>query len=49
MQQIDNPVTPKLMSRMNADGTFATPALQDMAPFIPKEEYDELMRKGLEA
>lgn len=49
MQQIDNPVTPKLMSRMNADGTFATPALQDMAPFISEQEFDELMKKGLEA
>lgn len=48
-QQIDNPVIPKLMSRMNPDGSFATPALQDMAPFISQEELHELMDKGLEA
>ena len=42
-QQIDNPLVPKVMSRMNADGTFDTPALQDMFPFIEKEELDSLM------
>ena len=39
----DDPVVPKVMSRTLPDGTLATPALQDMAPFIDKEEYDELM------
>ncbi|RJE85647.1 thiamine pyrophosphate-binding protein [Paenibacillus sp. 1011MAR3C5] len=43
MQKLDDPVTPKVMSRMNADGTFSTPALQDMAPFLDKEEIDKLM------
>ncbi len=41
---LDDPVVPKSMSRTLPDGTLATPALQDMAPFIPKEEYDALMR-----
>ena len=40
---LDDPVVPKVMSRTLPDGTLATPALQDMAPFIDKEEYDELM------
>lgn len=43
LQQIENPLIPKLMSRMREDGTFETPALHDMAPFLPKEELDELM------
>ena len=40
---LDDPVIPKLMSRSYEDGTIASPALQDMAPFIDKTEYDELM------
>lgn len=43
LQQIENPLVPKLMSRMNADGTFVTPALHDMAPFLPEEEIHSLM------
>lgn len=42
-QRLDDPVTPKVMSRMNEDGSFATPSLEDMAPFISKEEHDQLM------
>ena len=42
-QQIDNPLIPKVMSRMKEDGTFETPALHDMAPFLSKKELDELM------
>ena len=42
-QRLDDPIVPKVMSRMNEDGTFSTPSLEDMAPFIPKEEHDKLM------
>lgn len=42
-QQLENPLIPKVMSRMREDGTFETPALHDMAPFLPKEELEELM------
>ena len=45
---LDDPVVPKVMSRPLPDGTLATPALQDMAPFIDKDEYDSLMRISLE-
>ena len=48
-QQIENPLIPKLMSRMNPDGSFSTPALHDMAPFLPKEEIESLMFKEKEA
>ena len=41
---LDDPIVPKVMSRPLPDGTLATPALQDMAPFIEKDEYDELMK-----
>ena len=43
LQLLDDPVSPKVMSRLKEDGTFATPALHDMAPFLTKEEIDELM------
>lgn len=42
-QQIENPLIPKVMSRMREDGTFETPALHDMAPFLEKEELEALM------
>jgi acetolactate synthase I/II/III large subunit len=42
-QRFDDPVTPKVMSRLNPDGSFSTPALQDMYPFLEKEDYDSLM------
>lgn len=43
LQLLDDPVSPKVMSRLNEDGTFATPALHDMAPFLSKEEIAGLM------
>lgn len=42
-QRLDDPVTPKVMSRILDDGTMATPALQDLYPFLEKSEYDSLM------
>ena len=42
-QRFDDPISPKVMSRMNEDGSFATPSLEDMAPFISQEEHDSLM------
>lgn len=43
LQRLDDPVSPKVMSRMNEDGSFSTPSLEDMAPFISQEEHDSLM------
>ncbi|WP_122642476.1 thiamine pyrophosphate-binding protein [Luxibacter massiliensis] len=43
LQRIDNPLIPKLMSKMNEDGSFSTPAIHDMAPFLSKEEINDLM------
>ena len=45
-ERLDDPVTPKVSSRMNDDGTFSTPSLEDMAPFISKEEHDRWMIRG---
>ena len=42
-QRFDDPVTPKVMSRLDENGKMLTPALQDMYPFLPEEEYKELM------
>lgn len=44
-QKLDDPVTPKVMSRLDKNGKMLTPALQDMYPFLPEEEYKELMIK----
>lgn len=44
-QRFDDPVTPKVMSRLDENGKMLTPALQDMYPFLEKEEYEELMIK----
>lgn len=44
-QRLDDPVTPKVMSRMDENGNMLTPALQDMYPFLPEEEYKDLMIK----
>ena len=42
-QRLVDPVTPKVMSRLDENGKMLTPALQDMYPFLAKEEYEELM------
>ena len=42
-QKLDDPVTPKVMSRLDENGQMLTPALQDMYPFLPQEEIDKLM------
>ena len=44
-QKFDDPVIPKVMSRLDEQGKMLTPALQDMYPFIAQEEYEQLMIK----
>lgn len=44
-QKFDDPVTPKVMSRLDENGKMLTPALQDMYPFLSEEEYKRLMIK----
>ena len=34
---------PKLQSRLNPDGTFSTPSLEDMAPFLRREEINSTL------
>ncbi|MBQ9983276.1 MAG: thiamine pyrophosphate-binding protein [Lachnospiraceae bacterium] len=43
-QKIDDPVTPKLMSKLREDGQFETPSLLDMFPCVD-EEQDAKLRK----
>ena len=43
LQKFNNPTLPRLMSRYNEDGTFEKPHLEDMFPFLDKEEMDKLM------
>lgn len=42
-QLIDDPVSPKVMSRADANGVMMSPALHDMYPFISEGELKELM------
>ena len=42
-QLYDNPVVPKVMSRLDENGKMQTPVLQDMAPFLSEEEMKQLM------
>ena len=44
-QLLDDPIFPRVMSKMNEDGTFYTPALQEMTPEISPELMEELMLK----
>lgn len=44
-QRFEDPVTPKVMSRLDENGKMLTPALQDMYPFLPQDEFDKLMIK----
>lgn len=43
LQKFDDPVTPKLMSRLDNEGKMQTPALHDMSPFLERKEMEELM------
>lgn len=42
-QRIDDPVLPKVMSKMNEDGSFFTPPLHDMYPLLSDEQMARLM------
>lgn len=42
-QRLDDPITPRVMSRLLEDGSYSTPAIQDMYPFLDKKDYDDLM------
>ena len=42
-QQLDDPVLPRVMSRQTEGGEMLSPSLEDMSPFLPKEEVETLM------
>lgn len=42
-QQLDDPVIPKLLSRIDENGNMVSPVLHDMYPFLDEEEIRELM------
>ena len=37
-QLINDPVKPKIMSKLNSDGTFATPIFTDLSPFLNEKD-----------
>lgn len=47
-QRLDDPITPKVMSRIDENGEFQTPAIQDMYPFLDEEEYRFYMPKWVD-
>lgn len=44
-EKYNDPILPKVQSKMNKDGTFETPALHDMYPYLSEEEMDKVMPK----
>lgn len=44
-QRLDDPIVPKLMSKLLDDGSFATPSLEEMYPFLPEETQRAFMPK----
>lgn len=42
-QRINDPLVPKLMSKMLEDGSFSTPSLEEMYPFLPDEQQKAFM------
>ena len=42
-QAFDDPVIPKVMSRLDENGQMLTPALEDMFPFLDRKQMAELM------
>lgn len=42
-QKLDDPVIPKVMSRIDENGKMQSPDLQDMYPFLSEEVMKELM------
>lgn len=44
MLDINQTFSPKLASRKLPDGTMVSPSLEDMAPFLPRDEFESLMR-----
>lgn len=41
-QALDDPVIPKIMSKMGPDGKFETPIFTDMYPYLTEEDYETL-------
>ncbi|MGG2324826.1 hypothetical protein, partial [Salmonella enterica] len=35
----DQPVVPALLSRINPDGSMSSSPLEDMSPFLPRDEH----------
>lgn len=42
-QRLDDPVVPKVISKLNSNGEFEKTRLEDMYPFIDREEINKLM------
>ena len=41
-QLLDDPVNPKIMSKLKADGTFETPSFTDLSPFLTEEQQQTI-------
>ena len=47
IEKYDDGNIPRIQSKMNEDGTFTTPALHDMFPFLSEEEMKNCMKWNL--
>lgn len=43
-QKLNDPILPKIMSRLKEDGTFETPSFKDLSPFLSQQEADEVCK-----
>lgn len=43
-QLLDDPVCPKIMSKLKADGTFDTPEYTDLFPYLSESEQTEILK-----
>ena len=43
-QQLDDPVVPKLMSKLDENGQMTSPKLHDMYPFVSEEDMKWIMK-----
>lgn len=46
-QRLDDPVLPKLMSKVKDDGTFEEPNFIDMFPYVTEEELEQIKQMSL--
>jgi acetolactate synthase-1/2/3 large subunit len=47
MQDLDQAIEPRVMSRKLDDGTLVSPPIDDLFPFIARDEYEKMQFGGM--